>query len=50
MPRATAPAIATSQRDKLPGADWISRAFVTLCADFDFFELPMNNAHVVMAG
>ena len=35
---------------KLPGAEWISRAFVTLCADFDFIELPMNNAHAVMAG
>lgn len=35
---------------KLPGADWISRAFVTLCADFDFVELPVNNAHAVMAG
>ena len=43
MPRATAPAIATSQLDKLPGAEWICRAFVTLCADFDFIELPMNN-------
>lgn len=29
---------------KLPGAEWISRAFVTLCADFDFIELPINNA------
>lgn len=35
---------------KLPGAEWISRAFVTLCADFDFIELPMNSAHAVMAG
>lgn len=35
---------------KLPGAEWISRAFVTLCADFDFIELPVNNAHAVMAG
>lgn len=35
---------------KLPGAEWISRAFVTLCADFDFIELPLNNAHAVMAG
>ena len=35
---------------KLPGAEWISRAFVTLCADFDFIELPANNAHAVMAG
>lgn len=35
---------------KLPGAEWISRAFVTLCADFDFVELPVNSAHAVMAG
>ncbi|GLS29607.1 PIN domain nuclease, a component of toxin-antitoxin system (PIN domain) [Mesorhizobium albiziae] len=35
---------------KLPGAEWISRAFVTLCVDFDFIELPVNNAHAVMAG
>lgn len=35
---------------KLPGAEWIARAFVTLCADFDFIELPVNNAHAVMAG
>ena len=35
---------------KLPGAEWISRAFVALCADFDFIELPVNNAHAVMAG
>lgn len=35
---------------KLPGAEWISRAFVTLCADFDFIELPVNSAHAVMAG
>lgn len=25
-------------------------AFVTLCADFDFIELPVNSAHAVMAG
>jgi hypothetical protein len=31
-------------------AEWISRAFVTLYADFDFIELPVNNAHAVMAG
>ena len=35
---------------KLPGADWIARDFVTLCADFDFIELPVNGAHAVMAG
>ena len=35
---------------KLPGAEWIARDFVTLCADFDFIELPVNNAHAVMAG
>jgi PIN domain nuclease of toxin-antitoxin system len=35
---------------KLPGAEWISSAFVTLCADFDFVELPVNSAHAVMAG
>jgi len=35
---------------KLPGAEWIARAFLTLCADFDFIELPVNNAHAVMAG
>jgi uncharacterized membrane protein YgcG len=35
---------------KLPGAEWISRAFVTLCADFDFIELPVNSVHAVMAG
>jgi len=27
---------------KLPGAEWIARAFVTLCADFDVIELPVN--------
>lgn len=32
------------------GAEWISRAFVTLCADFDVIELPVNNAHAVTAG
>lgn len=35
---------------KLPGAEWIARAFVTPCADFDFIELPVNSAHAVMAG
>jgi PIN domain nuclease of toxin-antitoxin system len=35
---------------KLPGADWIARDFVMLCADFDFIKLPLNNAHAVMAG
>jgi PIN domain nuclease of toxin-antitoxin system len=35
---------------KLPGAEWIASDFVTLCADFDFVELPVNNAHAVMAG
>lgn len=35
---------------KLPGAEWIARAFVTLCADFDFIELPVNSVHAVMAG
>jgi len=35
---------------KLPGAEWIVRAFLTLCADFDFVELSVNNAHAVMAG
>jgi PIN domain nuclease of toxin-antitoxin system len=35
---------------KLSSAEWISRAIVTLCADFDFVELPVNNAHAVMAG
>ncbi len=43
--------IATKVRiGKLPGAEWISRAFVTLCDDFDFRELPMNNSHAGMAG
>jgi PIN domain nuclease of toxin-antitoxin system len=36
--------------DKLLGAGWISRAFVTLCADFDFIELAVNNTHAVLAG
>lgn len=35
---------------KLPGAEAIARDFVTLCADFDFIELPVNSAHAVMAG
>lgn len=35
---------------KLPGANWIARDFLSLCADFDFIELPVNNAHAVMAG
>lgn len=35
---------------KLPGAEWVSRAFVTLCADIDFIELPVNGAHAAMAG
>jgi hypothetical protein len=30
---------------KLPHAEWIARAFVTPCADFDFIELSVNNAH-----
>lgn len=28
----------------------LRRAFVTPCADFDFIELQVNNAHAVMAG
>lgn len=35
---------------KLSGANWIARDFLSLCADFDFIELPVNNAHAVMAG
>jgi PIN domain nuclease of toxin-antitoxin system len=35
---------------KLPGAEWIARDFVRICDDFDFRELPLNNAHAVMAG
>jgi PIN domain nuclease of toxin-antitoxin system len=35
---------------KLPGAEWIARDFVRLCDDFDFRELPLNNAHAVVAG
>lgn len=35
---------------KLPGAEWIASEFVRICDDFDFRELPLNNAHAVMAG
>ena len=28
----------------------IARDFVHICSDFDFRELPLNNAHAVMAG
>ena len=35
---------------KLPDAEWIARDFVHICGDFDFLELPLNNAHAVMAG
>jgi PIN domain nuclease of toxin-antitoxin system len=35
---------------KLPEAEWIARDFVRICDDFDFRELPLNNAHAVMAG
>ena len=35
---------------KLPGAEWIAGAFVEICSDFDFRELPLNNAHAVRAG
>ena len=35
---------------KLPGAEAMARDFVTLCADFDFIELPVNSAHAGMAG
>ena len=35
---------------KLPGAEWIAQDFVRICDDFDFRELPLNNAHAVMAG
>ncbi|MGE0499737.1 MAG: type II toxin-antitoxin system VapC family toxin [Rhizobiaceae bacterium] len=39
-----------SSLGKLPGAEWIARDFVNICGDFDFRELPLNNAHAVMAG
>jgi PIN domain nuclease of toxin-antitoxin system len=43
--------IATKVRiGKLPDAEWIARDFVHICSDFDFRELPLNNAHAVMAG
>ena len=43
--------IATKVRiGKLPDAEWIARDFVHICGDFDFRELPLNNAHAVMAG
>lgn len=35
---------------KLQGAEFIARDFVRICDDFDFRELPLNNAHAVMAG
>lgn len=35
---------------KLLDAEWIARDFVNICGDFDFRELPLNNAHAVMAG
>lgn len=35
---------------KLPGAEWIAHEFVRICDDFDFRELPLKNAHAVMAG
>jgi PIN domain nuclease of toxin-antitoxin system len=35
---------------KLPEAEWIAREFVHICDNFDFRELPLNNAHAVMAG
>lgn len=36
--------IATKVSLAAPGAEWISRAFVTLCADFDFIELCRSTA------
>ena len=35
---------------KMPQAQDIARSFVHICGDFDFRELPLTNAHAVMAG
>ena len=43
--------IATKVRiGKMPEAEDIARSFVHICGDFDFRELPLTNAHAVMAG
>jgi PIN domain nuclease of toxin-antitoxin system len=43
--------IATKVRiGKMPEGEAIARDFLHICNDFDFRELPLNNAHAVMAG
>jgi PIN domain nuclease of toxin-antitoxin system len=35
---------------KMPEAEGIARDFAHICNDFDFRELPLNNAHAILAG